>query len=125
MLDANSERRKFTRIHFDTGITLCQNGAVYHTYLIDISLKGILVQTPSEYTLKSDIPVDTSIILGDETEIQMTVELIHSSDKHLGFKCISIDMESIGHLRRLVELNIDCDHASERVLNELIEQHAK
>ena len=123
MLEVTPERRKYTRIHFDTGITLCQNGAVYHTTVIDISLKGILVATPNEYALTADTPVDTSIILGDNTEIQMTVSLVHSSDKLLGFKCISIDMDSISHLRRLIELNIDSDHATERVLNELIALH--
>ena len=114
------ERRRFTRVNFDTGITITQDKAVYHTYLIDISINGLLVETPPDYALKADRPVLTSILLGDDVEIQMEVVLVHSSSKLLGFRCENIDVESMGHLRRLLELNIDDPDASDRVLCELL-----
>lgn len=123
MIDASQDRRKFTRIEFDTGVTLCQDNQAYHTYVVDISLNGVLVKTPDDYVLKADKPIDISIILGEETEIQMSVVLVHSSSTLLGFRCINIDMESISHLRRLIELNLEEADAAERVLSELIELH--
>ena len=123
MTEVVQERRKFTRINFDTAISLKQHGDAYQTKLEDISLNGILVQTPENYSLEADKPIDASITLGDDTDIQMTVILVHSSHDLLGFRCISIDMDSISHLRRLIELNIEDENAADRILNELIELH--
>ena len=123
MAPESEERRKFTRVDFDTGITLTQGDKVYHTYLVDISLNGLLVKTPTDYALSSDSLINTSIILSEDAEIQMSVVLIHSSNQYLGFKCESIDMDSISHLRRLIELNMDSPRAAERILAELIELH--
>ena len=114
------ERRHFTRIGFDTNVTLKQGELTHATPLLDISLKGVLVAKPSEYQIKSTDPVHIHIALADETQIHMRAELVHNSETVLGFKCESIDMDSLAHLRRLIELNLDEPNAAERVLSELI-----
>ncbi len=119
-LVSGSERRRFSRVRFDTAATLAQEGSAYHAHLLDISLNGVLVETPDNYEFRADKPVDLSIILSDEAEIQMQVALVHSSSDYLGFRCESIDVDSIAHLRRLIELNLDDPAASERVLSELV-----
>ncbi len=118
------ERRRYTRIRFDTAATLAQGEVVFHTHLLDISLNGVLLETPSNYQVRADQPAHISIFLGDQAEIQMTVKLVHSSTRFLGFRCESIDMDSVGHLRRLIELNMDDPHAPERVLEELVIPHS-
>jgi len=40
------------------------------------------------------------------TVVQMEVRLAHSRDGLLGFECRAIDLDSLSHLRRLVELNL-------------------
>ncbi|WP_096085460.1 PilZ domain-containing protein [Agaribacterium haliotis] len=119
----SSERRRFTRVNFDTAATLAQGESVSHTQLVDISLKGVLLKTPANYELRADQGVDISIFLNKETEIQMKVELVHSSNRYLGFHCVSLDVESASHLRRLIELNIDDAGAADRVLDELLFSH--
>ena len=123
MAEEQIDRRKFTRVDFKTGVTLRQDEEVFHTTLVDISLNGMLVENPTHYVLDVESPIDASIILSDDAEIQMSALIAHSNDKHLGFKCRSIDMDSIAHLRRLIELNINDDSAADRVLSELIELH--
>lgn len=123
MTNTENERRRFTRVAFDTAATLVQGDRVHHTNLVDISLNGLLVETPEAYEIRADQPCDVSIILGDSTEIQMKVKLVHSSSSVLGFKSDSIDMESIAHLRRLIELNLNDPTASDRVLSELLLPH--
>lgn len=117
---ANNERRRFTRVRFDTAATLSQADTTFHTYVIDISLSGVLLETPDHYSLRTGIPTYLSICLSEAVEIQMQVTLAHSSNNFLGFHCKSIDMESIAHLRRLIELNMDEPNAAERVLEELV-----
>lgn len=114
------ERRRFTRVKFDTAATIAQGESAYHTHVLDISVNGVLLKTPDDYSLRADLPLYISIFLSDDIEIQMQVTLAHSSNSFLGFHCESIGMDSVGHLRRLIELNIDDPNASERVLEEMV-----
>jgi len=114
------ERRHYTRVAFNTVVTLKQNGQAIESNVVDLSLNGILLDTPSEYEIRTDAPLEAFIHLADDTQIRMFISLVHSSSEVLGFRCESIDVDSIVHLRRLIELNIDEANAAERVLNELV-----
>ena len=118
-----NERRRFTRVRFDTAATLVQGESLFHTHVLDISINGVLLETPEDYSVRTDLPAYISIFLNDNAEIQMRVSMVHSSSNYLGFHCESIDVESIGHLRRLIELNVDDPNASERILDELVLPH--
>jgi hypothetical protein len=50
----------------------------------------------------------------------MAGELAHVEAGHAGVLCRSIDLESITHLRRLIEVNLGDPAASERELKALI-----
>lgn len=118
------ERRRYTRINFNTRVEFRQGKLAFETELVDVSLNGILIDTPRDYEIRANIPAEARIPLGDEAEIRMTVRLIHSSSEVLGFECESIDVDSIAHLRRLIELNMGDPHAAERVLHELVNPRA-
>lgn len=122
-MNSSSERRRFTRVRFDTAATVAQGENSYHTHVLDISLNGVLLETPEDYTLRADMPAHISIFLSDTAEIQMEVTLAHSSNTYQGFHCESIDMDSASHLRRLIELNMDDPNAPERVLDEMVLPH--
>lgn len=115
-----TERRRYTRVDFDAEAAISQGAVSYPSKIVDVSLNGILLDTPAQYELRADEPADIFIRLSDETNIHMRATLVHSGSHVLGFHCDSIDMESITHLRRIIELNMDDPHASERVLAELI-----
>lgn len=57
----------------------------------------------------------------DTATIMMSVELVHKEKGRLGFKCKHIDIDSITHLRRLVELNLGNADMLERELSALID----
>lgn len=117
------ERRRFSRVEFDADVHLLQEGKQFSAQLHDISLNGVLISTPAEYHLRTDMPCTLGIILSDQAVITMQVTLVHSSSSFLGFHCTSIDMDSIVHLRRLIEINLGEPGASERVLTELLKRH--
>lgn len=120
---SNHERRQFSRVVFDAHVTVTQEGRSFAAQLEDISLNGVLLSTPAQYQIRTDMPCSLSINLAGDTEINMQVTLVHSSSSFLGFHCTSIDMDSIIHLRRLIEINLGDPHASERVLAELLKRH--
>jgi|SRR5690554_2293168 len=111
-------RRQFQRIPFRAEVTLTQAEAHWHGRLLDISLKGLLLQGPLPAEVDRAAPVDVQIALSEQQSINMQTQVVHSEAQHTGLKCTSIDMASIAHLRRLIELNIGAE-AAERELHEL------
>ena len=101
------EKRQFTRIPFEALARFDSGGAHFEVALIDISLNGALIEEPDGFTGKAGDEVVFELILADqETNINIEGVIIHASDKRIGLKCLHIDLQSVTHLRRLVELNL-------------------
>src|SRR5690606_8277324 len=84
--------------------------------LHDLSLKGLLVHRPEDWSPVPDVPLLAGVRLADDATVLMEVELSRDQDGLLGFNCLHIDIESITHLRRLVELNLGDSTLLEREL---------
>ena len=118
--ETTENKRKFSRIAFDTDVHLVNAEGSWKSELIDVSLKGILTAEPKNWTAKIGDHYLAELLMGDEeTVIRMEVSVAHIEDKHVGFKCQHIDMDSASHLRRLVELNIGDTEILNRELSEL------
>ncbi|MFV8833512.1 PilZ domain-containing protein [Aquisalimonas sp.] len=102
----STERRQFSRIQFDSPARLQTGVHALDVRIVDISLKGVLVLLPDAGTVSDAERCLLSIPLTDEVHIEMTLETAHRREQHVGFHCTHIDIESMGHLRRLVELNL-------------------
>ena len=107
MSTQSPEKRQFHRIAFDALCELHCGETVWQTEVLDISLKGVLIKKPEGWQAPLNDPCELVIHLDDhERAIVMSVELCHVEDNHLGFKCQYIDLDSVTHLKRLVELNL-------------------
>lgn len=87
----------------------------------------MLLQLPDGAAPQAGMPCLVKLPLGTgagdegaETVIAMAGELAHVEGRHAGVICRSIDLESITHLRRLIEVNLGDPSASERELKALI-----
>lgn len=96
-----------------------QANQIWACQLLDLSLKGLLVREPEDCKLAERQPVSVCVYLNDAVRIHMQVRLAWRREGLLGFACQEIDMESISHLRRLVQLNLGDDSAADRELFEL------
>lgn len=121
MNDASHERRRFQRIHFDALSQIRQGTHNWNAQLQDISLKGLLVTRPADWNGDPSQPFSLSIQLNDQTTLHLEASLIRDAEQYLGFACQQIDLESISHLRRLVELNLGDISLLERELATLME----
>ena len=117
----HDERRRFQRIDFDAPTELRQGDRRWPAKLIDLSLKGLLVERPAAWNADLTQDFDAIIHLNPEVRVQMQVELRHEEDTRLGFVCLYIDVDSMTHLHRLVELNLADSTEMMRELRELIE----
>ena len=117
------EKRRFSRINFDTDIHLVSAEGSWSCRLIDISLKGILVSVPAGWTAKPGDHFLVELLMDNEDAvIRMEVSAMHIGEDHAGFRCEHIDLDSISHLRRLVELNLGDSEILQRELSELVHQ---
>ena len=116
-----SDRRRFRRIAFDAKTELRQNGWELPVKLVDLSLKGLLVERPADFKGNKALPFDVDIRLDPKAHIKMQVRLTHEDHGQLGFVCQHIDLDSISHLRRLVELNLGDEDELHRELAALLE----
>jgi len=121
MTEQASDRRRFRRIAFDAKTELRQTGQEWPVQLVDLSLKGLLVQKPAPWKGNKALPFDVDIRLDPKAHIKMRVHLTHEADGQLGFVCTDIDLDSISHLRRLIELNLGDQEELERELGALLE----
>lgn len=102
-----AERRNFHRVPFITKAEINCHGKKFQGELLDISLQGALIDTREIIPLEKESKcVLTISLLDSEVIMQFDVNLVHREDNRLGFKFIGEDIESIVHLKRLLELNI-------------------
>jgi hypothetical protein len=117
-------KRHFSRILFDANCTLHQGETEWKAELLDISLRGVLIKCPDLPDAKLDKPFEAVIVLSDAGEsIIMSLKLVHQEATHLGFECEYIDIDSITHLKRLVELNLGNPELLNRELGALSLYH--
>lgn len=116
-------RRRFHRILFDAPCELHSGEETWHSQVLDISMKGVLLRKPEGWRAPLNQPFEITIHLNDlDTGIVMAVTLCHIESDHLGFKCQYIDIDSASHLKRLVELNLGDPALLTRELRTLGEQ---
>lgn len=113
------DRRLFSRIIFATDAQLISHDSCWATKLLDISLNGALVELPQDFSFcGSELTLEFSL-QEPEFKVSMLTKLVHRENQHLGLACQHIDVESISHLRRLLELNLGDSTLLDRELERL------
>lgn len=113
--------RRFTRITFHRPAVLDLETARAECEVLDVSLKGAMVEVGP--TINPEVGDTCALVIrldqGSE-QIRMDGEVAHVHGNKVGVKCDEMDLESIAHLRRLVELNVDDEAALHRELSALV-----
>ncbi len=118
------ERRQYSRIAFHTPARLVFPQHSLDAVVLDLSLKGALVRLPAETAVQegSNCVIHVSLdSAGDQ--ISMEARITHIEGRYIGLLCRSIDLDSVTHLRRLVELNVGDPELLNRELSTLINEH--
>ncbi len=121
MTDNHENRRNFHRIFFDAPVTVTSGEYTFTCQLADLSLNGALVRKPADWHPVSGENVSVQISLQNHAvNIDMQATVSHIENDMVGLKKGNIDMESISHLRRLVELNLGDSDMLHRDLEHLV-----
>jgi hypothetical protein len=117
------EKRRFSRFLFATSARLYQGDTMWETKILDLCLNGALVETPQDFHPDQG-PLSLVFCLPDsDIEITMEVGIILKGPVKLRFECLHIDLDSISHLKRMVELNLGDTELLHRELSLFIEEH--
>jgi hypothetical protein len=112
------ERRRFSRIIYRAPALMTQGSVRVATTIQDLSLHGILllaIDTP-ELNLQQPVNIEFPLPESDIT-ITLVAQIISISGDVIRVKIVNINIESIIHLRRLVELNVGDDELLHRELS--------
>lgn len=114
------EKRRFTRIVFTTPASLEVSGNMFPSKLIDLSLKGALIEVATTAGLQVGAVCNLSFALGDaDINIEFDGEVTHIEDTTIGIVCKKMELESASHLKRLIELNVGSEDLLHRNLENL------
>lgn len=115
----DNDRRRFSRIPFDAGCELHTPSGPVEVQLVDISLRGALIEANHPLPLELEGEAELHIYLASDVLIRMPGAVSHLRDNQYGFRAGDMELESMSHLRRLVELNLGDETLLERELESL------
>ena len=111
------ERRKFVRVKFMVEVEVVYFDNIYLAELFDISLNGALIQPKTKIPMGLGNTCDLKIgLAAKDLTLEFKTELVHLNAGKFGLKFLTQDIDTMTHLRMLLELNV-CDH--DRITHEL------
>ncbi|MDT8440639.1 MAG: PilZ domain-containing protein [Desulfuromonadales bacterium] len=98
--------RRFRRVPFLTTVTVASGATSWPANLVDIALKGALVEMNDAPDLPLGRDCHLSLSL-PETSVTLDFEakLVHREGNRYGFRFCREDLQTLTHLRKLIELN--------------------
>ncbi|OBS10467.1 hypothetical protein Thpro_020183 [Acidihalobacter prosperus] len=114
------------RVRFIARAVLKTQGHTVEVQMLDISLKGALVDLPADVTtpsLESRVVLD--LVLGGDIELVATGRVVRVAPPHrLGLLWESMDVDTATHLHRLLVLNLGGEEAFEADLDAMLAAQA-
>lgn len=117
------ERRQHFRIAFHSPAELVFPDRTINVVVLDLSLKGALIRLPADTAIEDYSVCMLHVHLSNaeiDDNISMEARVAHHQGDRAGLLCLTIDIDSVTHLRRLVELNLGDPKLLERELSMLI-----
>lgn len=114
-------RRQFTRITFSAPVEARQGNRKWQCRLLDISLKGVLLEAPEDFSAdQSQSVLLVASLPGISSSLMMEGDIKHQDNRQVGIKINILDIDSASRLRRLIELNVGDDTLLKRELEKLV-----
>lgn len=118
----DNDQRRFSRISFHADVQLHLGRDAHPAHLLDIALKGALVELRQPVAALLGKPCQLKLALGGDGEaIVMEGAVVHQEGQRIGIECRHIDVDSLTSLRRLVELNLGDETLLDRELSRLFD----
>jgi c-di-GMP-binding flagellar brake protein YcgR len=98
------EKRRFSRVGLAEKSIIEHDGRSFEVSLVDISLKGALVRFGNAVSCSLGDRLNLSFLLGgSDIPMQFSTEVVHVHDNMVGVKFIETGLDTMIHLRGLME----------------------
>lgn len=116
------KQRRFTRIPFHVPAYIELRGEKLPCTLVNVSLKGALVELTSGSAPPAGSACAVIIDLDPAggARIRMDGDVAHQRGAYIGIRCDELDLESVQHLRRILEFNVGDESLVIREIGELV-----
>ncbi|WP_298312756.1 PilZ domain-containing protein [Propionivibrio sp.] len=117
------DRRHYSRIAFHTPARLIFPEREIDVRVLDLSLKGALIRLPAQASITAGATCRLQVLLSEgesADQISMETRVTHVEGDNAGLHCLIIDIDSVTHLRRLVEFNLGDPALLDREISALI-----
>ena len=114
------ERRQFSRVIYQVPTEISQGQINVAGSVQDLSLHGLLIQCNESKQLSRDVPVQVSFKLENSNiNIQLAATIVSTINTSMRLRIEHLDIDSISHLKRLIELNVGDDELLYREIEHL------
>ncbi|NOH98923.1 PilZ domain-containing protein [Vibrio sp. 99-70-13A1] len=114
------ERRRFSRIIYQVPAKASQDQLQLNGFVQDLSLHGVLLQCDDALLFNHSLPLHVSFQLNDsDVVIKLEASIISTNNTSMRLRIEHLDIDSISHLKRLVELNVGDDELLHREIEHL------
>jgi hypothetical protein len=105
------EKRKFPRIHHAGYCILSREDSTdietWQSNVLNISAHGASIQCPDNWPgMESDNVRMTLILEGVDIALKLSGIIIHQQPGILGIKFLTVNLDNLAHLRRIIELDM-------------------
>ena len=121
-MSTSKDRRQFLRSVFHAPVRLRRGEQESQGFLHDVSLRGALVEVPAGWGGQVGELCGLQLALASDATIRMEATVAHIEGRHVGLHCERLDLDSMTHLRQLVEHNAADPALLERDLATLVAQ---
>ncbi|AJQ93607.1 PilZ domain-containing protein [Gynuella sunshinyii] len=119
-----SDKRRFTRIDHDAQADIIMNRHSYSGHLLDISLKGVLLNC--DHKLEGLVGQELEVVVqfgSLDHGLVAQAKCVHQEDHHIGLEFTSLDLDSASQLRRVIEMNLGSAELMDREVHALVNAH--
>lgn len=120
-----SNQRQYQRIPFQAEADIDISGSLQRCDLVDLALRGALLRSSRDLPLTPDETARLIIFLPEAAlHLTFSARLVHRREDLYGFLFTEADDQTMGHLRRLLELNLGDGEEVEREFAQWLRQSA-
>ena len=100
------EKRQYTRVSLIAKAKLFQGDQSWLGHVVDISFKGVLINSQAPFTLDNNQAIMAEIFFKNDTSMRIKVEEAHNNGQFYGFYFLEFDGDGMMHLRNIIMENL-------------------
>ncbi len=116
------DARRYQRVPFQAETVVKTSANSWNCNLLNIALRGALLGNKDLELELGTLCQITITLPASDIVMAFDAELTHREEDHFGFKFVHVDLQSLTHLRKLIELNTgDADSVRDELMSWLEE----